>query len=228
MSQRSAITKINQRGILLVFPINNAKEPSSLWSEFFPRTKMRWEWDDSGDDKVANMWYLMKKLSDCRQVIYSKWYQGRATFFSIPLFQAMWRIMNEAGQRDLQLPRGSRILLEILEGDSPISTKDLKRMAEMKGRDNEGLYNRSMKVLFQRFLAVAYGEVDDGAFPSLAVGATKNLYEEICLEAERLSLVQAQKTVNLYMPAGSKVRKFFDKVLNEIKSDTKAPPVLIF
>src|SRR5687767_5530271 len=89
MNQRSAISRINKNGILLVFPINNRKEPKSLWSEFFPRTKMKWEWDETGDNRVGDLWMLMKRLSDCRQVVYSKWYQGRATFFSRELFVAL-------------------------------------------------------------------------------------------------------------------------------------------
>jgi hypothetical protein len=47
MDLRSAISKVNQRGMLLVYPINNKKEPSSLWSEFYPRSEMRWEWDEN-------------------------------------------------------------------------------------------------------------------------------------------------------------------------------------
>ena len=86
VSLQKAVTQINLHGILLVFPINNRDEPKSLWSEFYPRTKMRWEWDDSGDQKVSDMWSLMKRLSTTKQVVYSKWYQGRATFFSLELF----------------------------------------------------------------------------------------------------------------------------------------------
>ena len=91
MKQKTAVSKINARGALLVFPINNKKEPASLWSEFYPKSKMRWEWDSDGDDRVGDLWALMKKLSDSREVVYSKWYQGRATFFSRKLFTALLR-----------------------------------------------------------------------------------------------------------------------------------------
>ena len=74
MDMRSAIAKIQRHGILLVFPISNRPEPRSLWSEYFPRKKMRWEWDDSGDNHVGELWSLMKRLSDCKKVVYSKWY----------------------------------------------------------------------------------------------------------------------------------------------------------
>ena len=94
MNQRSAISKINKAGILLVFPIKNNKEPDSLWRQFFPRKKMIWEWSEDGEEGVADLWHLMKRLSDCRKVIYSKWYQGRATFFSIELFTALLALQN--------------------------------------------------------------------------------------------------------------------------------------
>jgi len=212
MKQQSAIEKINKNGVLLVFPVNNKKEPKSLWSEFFPRTKMRWEWDDSGDNRVANMWMLMKRLSDCREVIYSKWYQGRATFFSKDLFCAMLSLMMRPKSLHGELSPAARNILDALEMDSPLSTKELKRVTELQGKFNESMYTRALKELFLRGLVVGFGEVDDGAFPSLAVGATKHLYEELWLKAESLSAKSAQKTVDQFMPEGSLFRKSFAKL----------------
>ncbi|MGE0616451.1 MAG: hypothetical protein AB7P04_12505, partial [Bacteriovoracia bacterium] len=183
MNQRSAISKINRAGVLLVFPVNNKREPRSLWYEFSPRTPMRWEWDESGDNRVADMWHLMKRLSDCRQVVYVKWYQGRATFFSRPLFTALLAVYR---RQDAGIPPGgsrysltARRILEALESDSPLSTKELKRMTDLQGKFNESAYSKGVKELFTRLSIVAFGEVDDGAFPSLAVGATRHLYEDL-------------------------------------------------
>ncbi len=170
-----------------------------------------------GDNKVAGMWSLMKKLSDCEQVVYSKWYQGRATFFSRDLFRALLCVFlksqNLARDLTLGLREESSLLLEILEQDSPLSTKQLKKMAELQGRDNEPLYTKATKELFQRFLIVAYGEVDDGAFPSLAMGATRLLYEGLWNEALKLSHQEAMATINKFMPPGSSFRKHFEKNL---------------
>ena len=127
MDMRSAIAKIQRHGILLVFPVNNRPEPRSLWSEYFPRKKMRWEWDDSGDNHVGELWSLMKRLSDCKKVVYSKWYQGRATFFSRDLFRAMLCIAQHRGAQDRLSQRSALTLLELLEQDSPLSTKELKK-----------------------------------------------------------------------------------------------------
>lgn len=210
MNQRSAISRINKNGVLLVFPINNAKEPHSLWSEFHPRTKMKWEWDDEGDNKVAEMWMLMKRLSDCDQVVYSKWFRGRATFFSRELFAAMLSLYMQQEELTNGLSRTAREILDALESDSPLSTKELKKITELQGRLNEPMYSRAMKELFSKLLIVAYGEVDDGAFPSLAVGATKLIYEDLWLAAQQMDIKEAQAILDRKVPPGTKVRKFFE------------------
>lgn len=214
MNVRSAINKINMHGALLVFPIQNSREPKSLWYEFFPRTPMKWQWDEDGDDRVSNLWILMKKLSDTRQVVYTKWYQGRATFFSRELFEAMLclvKIQYKDLSQGLSLP--ARSLLEVLEGDSPLSSKELKKRAELQGKYNAPNYNRGMKDLFTRLLIVGFGEVDDGFFPSLAVGTTQLLYEDLWLSAAQMDPTTALHRVDRYMPAGTKFRKYLDKTL---------------
>lgn len=211
MNDKKAILKINNQGILLVFPITNQKEPKSLWSEFFPKTKMRWEWDETGDNRVGELWALMKRLSVTKQVVYSKWYQGRATFFSIPLFEAMLCLYQQ-NEPEKKLSRTAKNLLATLESDSPLSTRELKKLTDLQGKDNNANYTRSMKQLFSQLFVVAFGEVDDGAFPSLAVGATQLLYEDLWSRAIKMKPDLAQKIVDEFMPIGSAVRKYFDKI----------------
>lgn len=205
---KKAIEKINKNGVLLVFPIKNKSEPNSLWAELHPRKKMRWEWDGDGDDAVAKMWMLMKRLSSCREVVYSKWYQGRATFFSRDLFTAMLCISLRAPEQELSFT--AQEILSALESDSPLSTKELKKITDLQGRLNEPQYGRAMKELFSRLHIIAFGEVDDGAFPSLAVGATKTLYEDLYQEALEMDPFLAQETIEAWMPNGSLMRKFFN------------------
>ena len=213
MKLKTAIAKINKNGVLLVFPITNKKEPNSLWSEFYPRTKMRWEWDESGDNRVADMWRLMKRLSSCREVVYSKWYQGRATFFSREFFSALLCLMN--GEHNTPLSRPAQTILETLEMDSPLSTKQIKAATDLQGRYNEPVYGKAMKELFSRLLIVGFGEVEDGAFPSLAVGATQVLYEDLFLQAQEMPIQDATKIVNQSMPAGSAFLKFFHRICSK-------------
>jgi hypothetical protein len=68
-----------------------------------------------------------------------------------------------------------------------------------------------MKDLFSRLLIVGFGEVDDGAFPSLAVGATELLYDDLWRQAESMSIRKAQAMVDHLMPPSSHFRRFFDK-----------------
>ncbi len=214
-----AIGKINKNKILLVFPIKNAKEPHSLWSELHPRTKLKWEWDDDGDNRVFEMWSLMKRLSSCKEVVYSKWYMGRATFFSRDIFIAMLNLMGVALQTEPKLTRTAQDLLSELESNSPLSTKELKKITDLRGKDNEPRYNRAMKELFCQLQIIAFGEVDDGAFPSLAVGATKLIYEDLWIEAQNISQKKAQTLVDMAMPTGTQFRKFFDKILANLSKN---------
>ncbi len=212
MTPQEAIKKINQKGVLLVFPIKNRTDVPSLWHEFFPRTKMRWEWDEGADNRVGRLWVLMKKISNIQDVVYSKWFQGRATFFSRELFTALLCLSLKNAIEDAEVPYTSRLLLEALEESSPLSTKELKAATELQGKDNASAYDRGMKWLFARFQIVGYGEVDDGAFPSLAVGATKLLFEEIWTEAHEMDEEEAQKIADQFLPQDSPFRKFFEKL----------------
>lgn len=179
MNLSKACEAIDKNGMLLVFPINNQKEPKSLWHEFYPHSEMRWQWDNGGDDRVMKMWYGMKKLSQDKRVVYSKWYQGRATFFSREVFSVLRNYLDPQRQK---LSQQAQEVLEILESDSPLSTKQLKKMADLQGKDNERAYQKAIRSLFEQMWIVGFGEVDDGAFPSLAVGATTLLYEDLCLD----------------------------------------------
>ncbi len=218
-SAPAAISHIQTHGALLVFPLNNKSLPNSLWSQFYPKTEMIWEWNQDSDYKVANMWQLMKSLSDCREVVYSKWYQGRATFFSRDLFAALLCLARTARIPRHELSETARVLFEVLENNSPLSTKELKALTDLRGKLHEGAYSRGMKELFTRFLIVGFGEVEDGAFPSLAVGATELLFEDLWREGAEMSPRKARVLIDRWMPAGSQFRRFLEKTagLQEVR-----------
>jgi len=206
-----AVKRINDRGVLLVFPINNRPLPHSLWSEFYPKTRMVWDWNDDAAGPVHDMWGLMKQLSDCREVVYSKWYQGRATFFSRELFVAILCMRRRQYDARRRLSSTARILFEVLENNSPLSTRKLKILTDLQGRLHEAEYSRAMKDLFSCLLIVGFGEVDDGAFPSLAVGATELLYDDLWSQAAAMSIRKARATLDRFMPPTSHFRRYFDR-----------------
>lgn len=218
-SAPEALQAINERGCLLVFPIDNRKEFASIWSEFYPRTPMRWEWDNGGDDRVPRLWHLRTELSCSGKVVYTKWFRGRATFFSRPVFTALFRLLgSERG-----LSPEARGVLKVLRMDSPLSTKELKRATDLVGRLHESTYQRALKELWSRLLIVGFGEVDDGAFPSLAIGASQVLFEDLWNEAGRLTAEEALTTVKKSLGPESPTFKHFLKLESSLAKSPQAP-----
>ena len=170
---------IDRLGIVLVYPIANRPEPPSLWSELFPKTKMDWSWDSYADDRVGEVWRLRERLAASGEVAYAKWFQGRATFFSLPVFHALLASLSSAGDPFRGLPAESMAILELLRERSPQSTKEVRAEAGLKGREHERVFTQAMKALWARLLVVGTGEIPDGAFPSLAVASTELVFEDI-------------------------------------------------
>lgn len=211
MKQR-AIEAINDHGALLVFPIKDKTEPASIWSVLYPRSKMRWEWDEGGDPRVFRLWQLREEISRSGKVVYAKWFQGRATFFSRELFIHLLAYM----QSEKPLSHESQQILEALEMDSPLSTKQVKELADLRGKWLEPAYNRAMKELWNRGLVVGFGEVDDSSFPSLAVGATKVLFEDLWAESQSISLEIAKKYLSNKLGEKNKFWLYAQKVRKDL------------
>jgi hypothetical protein len=209
MTPSKAIARIEQRGILLVYPLQNQKEPPSLWSEFYPRSKMKWEWDTGGaDNRVAELWHLRAKLSSSSKVVYAKWFQGRATFFSCALFPALVAYL---GSQHKPLSPGAKQILHALEENSPLSTKALKQSVGVKGKVGGKEFEKSLKELWSGLWIVGFGEVDDGAFPSLAIGATSVLFDTLWTEASQIEPEEAGKALEEKLGADSKFFLFAQK-----------------
>ncbi len=186
----SAVSAIDSAGWLLVFPLPEGGKVKalSLWQALFPRSKMRWEWDDSADSRVVQLWHLRREIAESQKIIYSKWYRDRATVFSIPCFRALYRVLEPARQ---VLSPDAREILELLDYESPLSTKQLRRGVELQGKDNEKRFHAATRELWRSLAMVGIGEIDDGAFPSLAHAATHAVFEDEVARASRLSLAEA-------------------------------------
>ncbi len=219
--QQKAVQAIEKNGLLLVYPIDNRPLPLSLWSELHPGVRMRWEWDDEGDSKVAALWHLRTELSQSRLVVYSKWYQNRATFFSRPLWCAMYKLSRQ--WKPQKWARESDEILEVLDSDSPLSTRQIKEAVNLQGKLLESTYERAMRPLWQHLDIVGFGEIEDSSFPSLAVGSARVLFEDLVEEAESLSHKEALKIFEKFLPEKSLWRKFWNRVS---ASETERAPRL--
>lgn len=192
---------INEHHALLVFPIKNKPEPLSLWKAMYPRTEMRWEWTDEADDKVVKLWHSREQLAKSGLVVYSKWYQNRATLFSKELFVNMMAFLETVKycdgimEKTAGADREARLIMDSLMSDSPQSTKQVKEVADLQGKFLEGKFNKVMKQLWFNLAIVAYGEVDDSSFPSLAIGSTQVLFEDLWLESAKINKSTAFKNI---------------------------------
>jgi hypothetical protein len=190
--RQKIIQAIEEKGCLLVYPLDNREAPESIWSALYPRSPMRWEWDSEGDNRVGELWVLREELSQSREVVYSKWYRNRATFFSNEVFVCFLAYLGSS-KGQISLPRESQEALDALLMDSPQSTPVLKENLGLRGKFFEGQYNRTLKPLWNYLFLVGYGEVQDSSFPSLNIGATATLFEDLWLESQNLSEGKAEQ-----------------------------------
>jgi hypothetical protein len=216
-----AIKIVERLGITLVYPIDNRAEPPSLWAELHPRSKMEWSWDEDADPRVAELWHLRERLARSHDVAYAKWFRGRATFFSLPVFHALIGRLAAAGDVFADLPPAAVEILELLRERSPLSTKEIRAAADLRGKDQEGIFQRAMKALWTRLLVVGTGEVDDGAFPSLAVGATELLFEDTW-NARRAVPDDAKAKLDAVLARNPLFRRELDRTLLPIGGPSSA------
>lgn len=213
MNLRTALSAVNKAGALLVFPIQNRNEPASLWAHFFPKTKMVWEWDQDSDHRVADLWHLREQLSSSGKVVYSKWYQGRATVIRKDLLPYLLRYLNPGFPAIDTISPEAHQMLSILLDNSPLSTKQLKAETGLQGKLFEADYHRRLNELWRHFLVVGSGEINDGAFPSLAISATKLFFEEEWNAAQTLS----QAELNGYLQSVFGSESLFFKYLQKCR-----------
>jgi len=215
--KKKMVEAINKRGCLLVYPLENRKEPASLWSEMYPRTKMRWEWDQEGDNRVAELWISREELSRSGEVVYAKWFRNRATFFSKEVFVNLLAYFGTSQGR-VVLPRSSQEALDSFLLDSPQSTKIIKENLGWQGKMMESHYNRAMKPLWNYLFIVGYGEVDDSSFPSLNMAATQTLFEDLWLKSQEIDSAAAEKTLLKILGADSLFMKYAKRVRDSAKT----------
>lgn len=180
MTDAKVIQLIQNKHLLIVFPIQNRRDPPSLWHALHPRSEMRWEWNEDGDRRVETLWHQRGRISHSGQIFYSKWFRGRATVMSLDMTSVLITLL-QAAPPSLSSP--AQDVLDFLREDSPRSPRQIKAECGLQGRLMERYYERALKELWQRLYITGYGEIDDGAFPSLALGATSVLFENIWTSA---------------------------------------------
>lgn len=212
--KKKMIEAIEKNGCLLVYPIKNAKTPKSLWYELYPRTEMVWEWGEDGDSRVAELWHSREVLSRSQEVVYAKWYQARATFFSINVYTNLLAFLGTS-RHEASLPKSSQEALDSLLIDSPQSTKLLKENLGLQGRLLESHYNKALKPLWEKLYIVGFGETEDSSFPSLNMAASETLFEECWLKSQKINPMVARQELERTLGSDNPFMKFADKVFHK-------------
>lgn len=224
MQMKRAKKLVDELGIVLVFPIANKAEPPSLWHALHPGKAMSWNWDDDdADDRVVDLWHLRMRLAESHRVAYGKWFKGRATMFSLPVFHAMLGRICQTGDPLADLPREAHDILAVLRDRSPVSTKQLRIDSGLRGKVHDRSWNLAMKILWSRLLVVGVGEVDDGAFPSLAVGSTELLFEDLWLSRNDVPAA-SRKRLDEALDRSAAFEKEHDRVLGEVRRSNRKKP----
>jgi hypothetical protein len=200
---RKALAAINEQHVQLVYPIENAREPGSLWHSLHPRSAMRWDWSEDADPRVVDLWHLKDALCLGREVVYAKWFRGRATFFSRAIFVPILALLGTTRADALRRDANASRIYEALLDNSPQTPRRLRQAVELSGSHDRSDYEHGVKLLWQQLLIVGTGEVDEGQFPALAMGATRHIFEDLWQEADGMEFREAEERRRSLLPAGS-------------------------
>lgn len=207
--RKKVIHAINEKGCLLLYPIDNKKEPLSIWSELYPKKKMVWDWNEDGGEEIAKLWHLKTELATSSEVVYLKWYSNRAIFMSKEFFTHLLAYFDT---RNIIVHGQSAEALEILQADSPQSTKTLKEAMGLRGKFNESTYNKALRPLWDKLQIVAYGETDDGSFPSLNMAASELVFEPEWNASQNISSAKAKEYLIKKLGEKNLFWKYIEKV----------------
>jgi hypothetical protein len=220
---RKALAAINEQHVLLVYPIQNAREPSSLWHSLHPRSAMRWDWSEDADQRVVDLWHLKDALCLGREVVYAKWFRGRATFFSRAIFVPILALLGTTRAHALgRDANASRIYEELLD-NSPQTPRRLRQAVDLSGSHGRSDYEHGVKLLWEQLVIVGTGEVDEGQFPALAMGATRHIFEDLWEEADGIDPRDAEERCRRLLPGDSPFSRFLDRLMRTFSGRSSGP-----
>ena len=105
-----------------------------------------------------------------------------------------------------------RLILEAVDVDSPLSTRQVKEACELQGRLNEPQFNKTTKYLWQNLCLIAFGEINDSSFPSLGYASPKILFEDLWVESQKISVAEAEKEIFRLLKSQPEVLKWLGKI----------------
>jgi hypothetical protein len=147
--------------------------------------------------------------------VYAKWFRGRATFFSRAIFVPILALLGTTRAEALRRNANASRLYEELLDNSPQTPRRLRQAVDLTGSHNRGDYERGVKLLWEQLVIVGTGEVDEGQFPALAMGATRHIHEDLWEEAYGMEPRDAEARCRRLLPAASPFSRFLDRLMRK-------------
>ncbi|MEO5668509.1 MAG: hypothetical protein ABIR96_10655 [Bdellovibrionota bacterium] len=176
---KSALDQVERVGRVAIFPEKNKKKNSivSLWEIFYPRTKMKWEWDEAADNRVVKLWWLKNEIAQTQKVLYGRFFGNRPVLVSKK--EALKILVT------LEPRRHSRLASEILsrlEDNSPQTKRMLGRALRDDGWEpTKSEFEKALLDLQRDFKIVNLGdsEREKGPMPSTEYATLALIFPDV-------------------------------------------------
>jgi hypothetical protein len=80
-----------------------------------------------------------------------------------------------------------------------------------------------VKLLWEQLVIVGTGEVDEGQFPALAMGATRHIFEDLWEEADGIDPRDAEERCRRLLPGDSPFSRFLDRLMRTFSGRSSGP-----
>jgi hypothetical protein len=176
---KNAIFEVERLGTVAIFPEKSRKKSSiiSLWELFYPRTPMRWEWDESADKGVVKLWWLKNEIAQTKKVLYGRFFSNRPVLVSISEAQTILKSLKPRPLSSL-----AREILSRLEDNSPQTKRMLGRELRRDGWEpTRAEFERALLELQRNFQIVSLGdsEREKGPMPSSEYAALGLVFPQL-------------------------------------------------
>jgi len=179
LTLQSALDQVEKIGRVAIFPEKKPSKHSiiSLWELFYPRTKMKWEWDDSADNRVVKLWWLKNEIAQTQKVLYGRFFGNRPVLVSKSETRRTLKTLEKKPLTSL-----AREILSRLEDNSPQTKRMLGRELRAEGWEpTKSEFERSLIDLQKNFLIVSLGdsEREKGPMPSSEYAALSLIFPDL-------------------------------------------------
>jgi hypothetical protein len=165
-SQEEAVAFINERGFILFHPAKDVVLPS-LWTATAGDRRVPNEHDDPGHVS----WGWKDALLGERQCYYGRFLKKKMTFIALDLLPSFYRLSDNFDdyEHDFEVRYSSgsmsyeaKSIYEVLLESGPLHTLELRRRANLWGKENQYRYSKALDFLQTELMILPMGIAEAG------------------------------------------------------------------